>query len=63
MDLCNQADDNEEDDDEDVDFEYNQLPSSPDNVDSGASKAHRACLPFRRWRVRGRQRCVIVVGY
>lgn len=60
VDLCNQANDNEEDDDEDVGPEYTQLPSSPNNIQSGASKPYRACLPFRRWRVRGRQRCVIV---
>ncbi|KAG0577506.1 hypothetical protein KC19_5G161500 [Ceratodon purpureus] len=63
VDLCNQANDNEEEDDDEMDPEYAQLPSSPNNSESGGSKPHRACscLPFRRWRVRGRQRGVIAV--
>lgn len=63
VDLCNQANDNEEDNDEDLDPEYAQLPSSPNHVEPAASKPHRACSPFRRWRVRGRQRCVIMVSF
>lgn len=64
MDLCNQPNDNDEDeDDEDVDYEYVQLPSSPYSPESGGSKPHRACLSFRRWHVRGRQRYVMLVSY
>jgi hypothetical protein len=64
VDLCNQANDNEEEDDDEVDPEYAQLPSSPNSPEPGASKPHRTCfyLPFRRWRVRGRQRGVIAVS-
>ncbi|XP_024378570.1 tobamovirus multiplication protein 1 [Physcomitrium patens] len=61
VDLCNPANDNDEEDDEDIDSEYAQLPSSPNSVESGSSKPYRTCLPFRRWRVRGRQRCVLMV--
>lgn len=62
VDLCNQPNDNDEDeDDEDVDYEYVQLPSSPYSPESGGSKPHRACLSFRRWHVRGRQRYVMLV--
>lgn len=63
VDLCNQANDNEEDDDEDVDTEYTQLPSSPNHLEAGANKPLRACFPCRRWRVRGRQRFVILVVF
>lgn len=62
VDLCNQANDNEEDDDEDVDTEYTQLPSSPNHLEAGANKPLRSCFPCRRWRVRGRQRFVILVS-
>jgi hypothetical protein len=60
LDLCNQANDNDDEDDE-VDAEYAELPSSPNHLESGASKLYQSCFPWRRWRVRGRQRCVIVV--
>lgn len=61
VDLCNQANDNEEDDDEDMDCGYTRLPLSPDSLESGACNSFRACLPCRRWHVRGRQRCVLIV--
>lgn len=63
VDLCNQANDNEEDDDEDMDCGYTRLPLSPDSLESGACNSFRACLPCRRWHVRGRQRCVLIVSY
>lgn len=63
MDLCNQADDNDDEDDDEVDPEYAELPSSSNNPDLEASKPCRLCLPCRRWRVRGRQRCVVVVSH
>jgi len=66
VDLCHQANDNEEDEDDDVDVidpEYTQLPSSPVQRAPRANDSKWACcVPFlRRWRVRGRQRFVILV--
>ena len=67
VDLCHQANDNEEDEDDDVDVidpEYTQLPSSPVQRAPRANDSKWACcVPFlRRWRVRGRQRFVILVS-
>lgn len=61
VDLCRQATDRdeEEDDDEESLFQYSKLPSF---IPSGANDKHRKWfVSFKRWRVHGRQKIVVLV--
>jgi hypothetical protein len=63
VDLCHQSTDEEEeeDDEDDDDGTYSALPSSPSTGGSIVEKqSRRCCMCFRRWRIRGRQKNVIV---
>ncbi|KAJ7538444.1 hypothetical protein O6H91_11G048100 [Diphasiastrum complanatum] len=63
VDLCHEHTD-EEDEEEDEELEYQELPAAPPSTKDGKNptcKKSRTCRCWRRWRVRGRQKFLVVV--